>query len=138
MMQHKFDRVYHPYDKWEEVQHNMWGTVDDRAKYLSMAITFTGNHYLYGHFMKRVIEEWPISCENAFTDAALNKKAWLGHAACALAFGCPEDIVRQAWSKLSYEQQLLANEQAERYIRIWADNYAESKGLRNDLEAALL
>ena len=138
MMQHKFVRVYHPYDKWEEVQHNMWGTVDDRAKYLSMAITFTGNHYLYGHFMKRVIEEWPISCENAFTDTALNKKAWLGHAACALAFGCPEDIVRQAWSMLNYEQQLLANEQAERYIRIWADRYAKSKGLRNDMETTLL
>jgi hypothetical protein len=134
----KFERVYHPCECWEEIQHNMWGTVEDRAKYLSMAIAFTGNHYLYGHFMKKVIEEWPISCENAFTDNNLNRKAWLGHAACALAFECPEDIVRQAWSKLNYEQQLLANQQAERYILIWADRYSKSKGLRNDMEETLL
>ena len=134
----KFDRVYHPYQSWEEMQHNMWGTVDDRSKFLSMAVEFTGNHFLYGHFMERVVNEWPVSCENALTDANLNRKAWVGHAACALAFRCPEDITRQSWSVLTDEQQLLANKQAERSIFKWAYRYAEDKGLRLDVDRALL
>lgn len=134
----RFDRVYHPFHKWEEVRHNMWGSVDDRPKFLSMAVSFTGNHFLYGHFMTRVVLEWPFSCENALTDSLINRKAWVGHAACALAFRCPEDITRQAWSLLTDEQQLLANSQAERSIFLWSNRYAEDKGLCGDMEQALL
>jgi len=123
------EKVWHPCDQWEEMQHNMWGEVDDRQAFLSMAAAFTGNHYLYGHFMMRVVKEWPISCENALTDSSLNKRAWIGHAACALAFGCPEDIVRQAWSALSDEQRALANKQADRAIWSWEANYRKGQPL---------
>lgn len=116
----------------------MWGTVNDRRAYLDRAIEFTGDHKLYGSFMLRVVREWPISCENALTDERLSKKAWIGHAACALAFGCPEDIVRQAWGYLSDEQRLLANREAERAIRLWRIDYAKSKGLLPDMEAQML
>ena len=61
----KLSRVYHPYCDWEEIDHNMWGVVDSRKKYLSKAREFTANHKLYGRFMVRVTREWPISCENA-------------------------------------------------------------------------
>jgi len=131
-------KVWHPCDQWEEMQHNMWGEVDDRQKYLSMAVAFTGNHYLYGHFMMRVIDEWPVSCENALTDLSSNRRAWVGHAACALAFGCPEDIVRQAWRVLSDEQRALANKQADRAILQWENNYKQSEALHQHLEEALL
>ena len=131
-------RVWHPCDQWEEIQHNMWGEVDDRQASLSMAVSFTGNHYLYGHFMMRVIKEWPVSCENALTDNSLNKRAWIGHAACALAFGCPEDIVRQAWSVLSDEQRALANKQADRAIGSWEENYRKSQSLYPDLDREVL
>ena len=63
-------RVYHPYDKWEELRWNMWGeTFVERDKWwLELATKFTSNHKLYGSYMFRVITEWPISCENALTD----------------------------------------------------------------------
>ena len=32
------DRIYHPHTVWEEVGYNMWGSVDNRALYLDMAI----------------------------------------------------------------------------------------------------
>lgn len=131
-------RVWHPCDQWEEIQHNMWGEADDRQAFLSMAVSFTGNHYLYGHFMMRVIREWPISCENALTDSSLNRRAWIGHAACALAFGCPEDIVRQAWSVLNDEQRALANKQADRAIRTWEANYRQDQSLYPDMENEML
>ena len=132
-------RVYHPVHLWEEItQSNMWGEVDDRKAMLQRAIEFTGDHKLYGSYMFRVIREWPYSCENALTDRMLNRKAWIGHAACAMAIGCPEDITRKAWGFLTYEQRTLANRQAATAIRQWEENYRESKGLCPHVEGPML
>jgi hypothetical protein len=134
----KFNRVWHPFHLWEEAEFNMWGRVDDRAAFTKKAIEFTGDHILYGSFMRRVVSEWPISCENALTDYYMNRKAWIGHAACALALRCPEDITRQAWKELSYEQQYLANKEAGGAISSWENMYIESEQLRSSLGGTLL
>lgn len=134
----KVRQVWHPIDRWEEIQHNMWGRVKDRPAFLERAIQFTGNHELYGSFMFRVIREWPVSCENAFTDPHLNHKAWVGHAACALAMGCPEDIVRQAWGVLSDEQKLLANKEAERAVSDWFRAYLQDQRVCENVGDPLL
>jgi len=134
----RFERVYHPCCQWEELQSNMWGSVEYRPQFLARSIEFTGDHELYGSFMRRVISEWPISCENALTDYRINRKAWLGHAACALAFQCPEDITREAWGYLSNEQRALANRQAATTIGEWERAYAKSKGLHQSLGEAML
>lgn len=134
----KFKRVWHPYDMWEEVKFNMWGKVDDNRLYLDKAIEFTGDHKLYGSFMMKVVNDWPYSCENALTDYHMNRRAWIGHAACALAIGCPENITRQAWKDLSYEQQYLANKEASRAIRAWENMYIESGKLRESMGGTLL
>jgi hypothetical protein len=131
-------RVYHSHDKWEEIPAGMWSDVDDRKAMLQRAIDFTGDHALYGSYMMRVIREWPISCENALTDQALNKRAWVGHAACAMAIGCPEDITRQAWGMLSDEQRLLANKEADGALRAWEHAYRKDRGLHEEVGGALL
>jgi hypothetical protein len=97
----------------------MWGTVDNREEYLQKAIDFTGNALLYGEYMIHVIKNWKYSCEHNLTDKSQNRRAWLGHAACAMAFQCPEDIVREAWSYLTEEQQRAANKQADYAIEEW-------------------
>lgn len=134
----KFDRVYHPYWDWEEVDANMWGSVLNRRAAVEKAVLFTGNHALYGRFMLRVVSEWPVSCENALTDYSINRKAWVGHAAVSLAHGIPEDITRLAWGKLTDEQRLLANRQAEYAISKWELDYAKSRGLYPDMEEEVL
>ncbi len=132
------ERVYHPYWEWEEIEHNMWGDVGDRKAYLKKAIAFTSDHKKYGRFMNRVVSEWPISCENALTDDSINKKAWVGHAATALAIGCPEDITREAWGHLTDEQQLLANEEARKAIQAWEYNYFKDSELCEGLGGQML
>lgn len=136
--QMKLERVYHAWDKWEEVEANMWGSVRDRKKWIEKAIEFTSDHKLYGSFMMRVVDEWPISCENALTDYSLNRRAWLGHAACAFAHQIPEDIVREAWRKLTDEQQLLANKEAERAIQTWEHRYIKDRELYKNMGAPML
>lgn len=131
-------QVWHPVQHWEETEHNMWGRVDDRNAWIQRAIQFTSDHKQYGHYMRRVCDEWPISTENAFTDPHLNHRAWLGHAACALAFQCPEDIVRQAWRYLTNEQQLLANKEASRAISAWRRTYIKNQRIHPDMAAQML
>lgn len=97
----------------------MWGAVDDRETFLSKAISFTGDHELYGLWMRKVADDWTFSCEHNLSNITQNRRAWLGHAACAYAFNCPEDIVREAWWHLTDEQRMLANNQADLNIKLW-------------------
>ena len=131
-------RVWEPIDEWEEIAANMWGDIQDRETFLRRAVIFTGNHRLYGRYMQRVVIEWPVSCRNALTDESMNRKAWIGHAACALALGCPEDITRQAWGMLTDGQRLLANRQAERAIQSWEVRYRSGFGVREDVDPQVL
>jgi hypothetical protein len=110
----------------------MWrkATKNEEDSYLSLAISFTGDHKIYGSYMRRVVHEWPVACEHNLTDLSQNRKAWIGHAAICLANGCPEYITRAAWAHLSSEQQRLANGEAQRAIDNWELLYSESKCLR--------
>jgi hypothetical protein len=125
-MQRQIKQVWHDVRDWEEVASNMWGEVLDQNQALQTAIAFTSDHKLYGSFMKKVCNEWLISCENALTDPYINQKAWLGHAAVALAYNIPEDITRKAWSYLTDEQKYLANKEAEREVSLWKERYIKS------------
>ena len=104
-MKRKANRIYHPISKWEEIGAGMWGRSKDRKAGIKRAIEFTGNHRLYGKYMMQVVKEWGFSCENSLTNADINHKAFIGHCAAAKALGLPEDIVRQAWGRLTNEQR---------------------------------
>ena len=134
----RIKQVHHPYWHWEEINHNMWGSVSDRKSYLGMAIRFTSKPELYGHYMRIVANHWSVSCENALTDPHLNHRAWIGHAACAMALRCPEDIVREAWRHLTDEQKFLANQEADRAIAAWKHDYIKSKKLDQNVGGPML
>lgn len=138
MAKKRFKKVYHPYWLWEENQHNMWGEADDKSAMLKKAIEFTGNWKLYGMYMERVAREWHYSCENHLTDQNINRRAWIGHAACAMALKCPEDITRKAWGYLTDEQRVLADRKADEAIAVWEELYIKDKGLREDLDGQML
>ena len=110
--------VWHPWWAWEEVPANMWGDVTHRKTWLKIAIAFTGNAELYGEWMLKVAKRWKYSCEHNLTKPG-DKRPWMGHAAVALAIGCPEDIVREAWGHLDQSQQDAANKKAFEAIEYW-------------------
>jgi len=122
-------RVYHPYTEWEEFHAGMWRTVrgDEAAELMQRAVEFTGNAELYGKWMMRVVDEWPISCEHNLTCRAMNRQAWIGHAATCLAIKCPEDITRLAWHELDDQQRDEANAKATLAIEEWERRYAENR-----------
>jgi hypothetical protein len=120
----------------------MWGTADDRDAALAEAIAFTGDHAIYGEWMVKVTQDWRFSCEHNLSNDTQNRRAWIGHAACAYARRLPEDVVRQAWSHLSDDQRRLANSAADRAIAGWELTHAEAvspaNGVRRRPRAAEL
>lgn len=122
-------RVWHPYWDWEDL--GMWESVPsgERRQLVERAFKFTGDYKLYGRWMLKVVEKWPIACEHNLTDIQMNRRAWIGHAACHMATNCPEDVTREAWGLLTDEQRDLANNKADEAIAIWEKKY-ESQNFR--------
>ena len=103
---------------WEEYHNGMWRqpSVAETEALLPMAIQFTGDHRLYGKWMLKVLTAWPVSAEHNLTNISINRKAWIGHAACCLATGIPEVVTRKAWGELTQRQQDKANDMARKAI----------------------
>ena len=130
-------RIWHRYEKWEDL--GMWENKpkEIEEKLLIEAIDFTGNADLYGSYMMRVVKEYPLACEHNLTAKGINKKAWVGHAACWMAIGCPEHVTRLAWKHLTEEQQDKANNKAQEAIDYWMEqNEKENKPVHQNLERA--
>ncbi len=118
-------RVFLPYWTWEEYHAGMWRETygAERDALLEEAIKFTGDAKLYGLYMSKVVDAWPYSCAYNLSNQAINRQAWVGHAATCLAINCPEDITRLAWHTLTQTQQDDANVQADNAIAKWESKY---------------
>jgi hypothetical protein len=118
-------QIFHNYRLWEDYKYGMWETFyglkhDD---FLKAAIALTGDYQVYGYWMMEAIRLWEYSCEHNLTDTAINRQAYIGHAACCLAIGCPEHITREAWHYLTQKQQNDANKEADKAISKWEAKY---------------
>lgn len=118
-------RVYHHCGKWEETP--MWQKIpdDQRSEMVAKAKEFTGNAELYGEWMMKALDVWPISCEQNLSHKSTNRQAWIGHAACFLAIESPEDVTREAWWMLTDTQQNEANAKADLAIAEFERRYSE-------------
>jgi hypothetical protein len=75
--------------------------------------------------MRRVLTEWPVSCEVNMTNSSVNHQAWFGHAGCFLATSSPEDCTRHGWRTLTNREQTVANRMADEVIAEWVATYAQ-------------
>jgi hypothetical protein len=112
---------------WEDYQAGMWATItgDERKKVQANAIEFISNTELFGEFMLRVVKTWKYSCEQNLSDVHMNRVAWIGQAACCLAFGCPEYITRSAWATVTQAVRDKADAKAEAAIKLWENQYVK-------------
>lgn len=119
-------RVYRHYEEWEETKAGLWRrpTGDERRQWIDLCSVFMADTSQFHAAMLRVIDEWPVSCEVNFTTKTINRQAWLGHAACCVAIGCPEEPTRAAWWKLTQSQRDLADAAAAEVITLWEARHA--------------
>lgn len=116
---------YARYWEWEDYQNGMYEVPNhkEEAKLTKLAIKMLSNKELFLNTCKEVLINWTVSSPVNLTNKQCNRKAWLGQAACSYKYKVPEICTRNAWGKLSKEQQNEANKVAEKIITSFELNY---------------
>lgn len=116
-------RIYHHYKKWEDYKNGLYRTVqsdDSEAEELvQLAHSLLSSPRVLYTSMSSVTYEWPIATEVNLTHKGINRRAWLGQAACCYEYSTPENLTKQAWHRLTELQQSRANAIADRIISEW-------------------
>jgi len=75
--------------------------------------------------LARVLDEWPISCEQFLTNEQSNRIAWLGQASMCIATRVPS-VFRAGFMLLSNGDRVHANATALEWLHIWLRRRGES------------
>lgn len=117
------ERIFHHYSKWEDFHAGMYDeSKDGRAERVAAAAKILGTPGICRKAMEKVIAEWQIATEYNLSNAGINRKAWLGQAACSCYAGIHEDETREAWGIMTPEQRTEANRIAAEIIKKWLSN----------------
>jgi hypothetical protein len=128
-------RVYHHYSDLEEYHCGLWRITsgDERRSFKELAADLMANSEAFQEAMARALIEWPRSCEHNLSAENINRIAWLGHAGCCVARGCPEEATRAAWHTLTVDQQNEANRVAGIVLAKWDHMHAEPESVSETL-----
>ena len=114
------ERIFHHYQKREDYHAGMYDeSRDGRAERVAGAAKILGTPDLCRTAMEKVIAEWTVATEYNLSNAGINRKAWLGQAACSCYAGIHEDETREAWGLMTNEQRVEANRIAAEIIKKW-------------------
>ena len=123
-MTNEIQRIWHPWDKWECYRAGFFkGDAKKIPEWRESYVRLLTDLNLFEQTLKKVIDEWPHSCEHNLTNESMNRIAWLGQASCAYAFGACAHQTRSAFKLLTDDQQQAANAMAEKYLNIWLERH---------------
>ena len=113
-------RIFHHFSLWEDFHAGMYDeNKDGRQERVRKAAHILGTPDICRVAMEKVVSEWKISTEYNLSNAEINRKAWLGQAACSCYGGVHEDETREAWGIMTEAQRIEANKIAAEIIRKW-------------------
>lgn len=114
------DRIFHHYNLWEDYHNGMYDECKEgRAERVKQAAHILGTPQICREAMEMVIAEWELATEYNLSNAEINRKAWLGQAACCCYAGIHEDETREAWGIMTEAQRVDANNIAAELIKEW-------------------
>jgi len=123
-------RIYHTYEKWECYPAGMYETTAPAgmtAREANEAYrALLSDVALFERVLRRVLREWPNSCEHYLSNEKMNRIAWLGQAALCLHTGIPR-CFRGGFNLLTNTERSAANEAALRWLNIWLSRRGESE-----------
>jgi hypothetical protein len=114
-------QIYHHYSQWEDYQNGMYETIDEseHPRHINLSVDLLSDPVECKTAMQNVIDNWPKSTEHNLTDKSINRRAWLGQAACCYVNKTPSEVTRQAWSNILPNNQGMANYIATQIIKQW-------------------
>lgn len=124
------NRAYHHVNEWECVAAGMYQPHSPTIPEIHAAVKVLSAPE---PAMRLVVEKWPVSCAQVFTDPARNRRAWLGRACVFMQTGLPEAVTRAAWYLLTYPERDRANRVADTVISDWERDYTERTGCQRPI-----
>lgn len=122
-------RIYHTWEQWECYPAGFYenksatGTAEqNEQKYAE----FLRDDVKFRAALDRVLREWVRSCEHYLSNENMNRIAWLGQAAACIAERLPS-VYRGGFSRLTEEEQGLANATALEYLNLWLSDRGEAR-----------
>lgn len=119
------ERIYHPYDKWEDFKLGFYDNCSGeikKSKIESVQMLFNSEKLTH-EYMSKVINEWKYSCEHNLSNPSMNKIAYIGQGACCIYDSVPSTITMEAWNTLSKDIQDRSNKIAEIYLNEFLKRY---------------
>lgn len=127
-------RIFHHYSLWEDFHAGMYDeNKDGRKERVQKAAYILGTPDICREAMEKVVAEWVIATEYNLSNAEINRKAWLGQAACSCYAGIHEDETREAWGIMTEPQRVEANRIAAQIIRKWLSEWEREDNPQIDL-----
>lgn len=120
------ERIYHPYNLWEDYKVGFYDNISGRNKQemIESVVRLFSDAQLTEAYMRKVITDWPFSCEHNLSNLSMNRIAYLGQAACCIYAKVPSTITMEAWSKVDQKDRNKADIIAEQIIKQWEGKYA--------------
>lgn len=116
------NRIYHPWDKWEDYRHGFYGGMNYPAdKTLELYASLLKDLPKFETALQVIINQWKYSCEHNLSNEGMNRVAYLGQAACALLYNVPNAVSMGGYNLLTSEEQRLADELAQKYLNKWLE-----------------
>lgn len=115
------NRVYHPWQKWEDHKSGFYNPCSGQEKEqkIKKVLELFNDVFICTDYMNRVINEWTYSCEHNLTNPSLNKIAYIGQAACCIYDKIPSSVTMEAWSLLDKKTQERADKIAGSVLKKW-------------------
>lgn len=114
------ERIFHHFSRWEDYHAGMYDeSKDGRTERVQKAAEILGSPSVCREAMEKVVSEWKFATEYNLSNAEINRKAWLGQAACSCYAGIHEDETREAWGIMTDDQRKEANRIAAEIIKRW-------------------
>ena len=130
----KVKQFYAPYEKWEDYLNGFYNTTIENYlnenELIDKSYNLLCNPKKFDEKCNIVLNRWKISSMVNLTNNEINHKAWLGQAACCYNHNAPNYITRISWSKMTYNEQKIANKIAQNNINkylIKISNYEYSQ-----------
>lgn len=124
------ERIYHPWDKWEDYRNNFHGGVSDYPKdnTLQLYASLLKDTSKFEAALKVILADWKYSCEHNLSNEAMNRVAYLGQASCALVYKVPHNVSMGGYNLLTDQEKVAADAMAQKYLDIWIERQnVESK-----------
>jgi hypothetical protein len=117
-------RFFYNYKIWECPKSNFYKGIakNDETK----ALGIMKDYNKWGFYMKKLLDRWPVSCNQFLSDPTINKKAWIGQASMACFFKVSAATTKKCWFMLNKKEQNKANNEAGKVLNKWREKCQKS------------